>query len=294
LPASGAGGIFAAVDGTHDRNGPPEPPEHVPARLEDLANNYLLLIFAFACYLMATSVAGLLYLAGNVALSVILPGIVGYVVPLAVIAKRYGASFREQFRLHAPDTAMTVVVLAIAASSIYPVDSLTWLFERGRPEDSDYINILLAFKPKGALHFAGMALGIAVITPIGEELLYRGLVQSVLHRNMRPAFAVALAGLLFAIAHGTLYLIPGTAALGVLIGFVFYRTGSLVYPVMIHALFNAVSLVRLHMMSEEAIRASEWSAPSAVVLLGTSAVLAGALYVFHRSTSRAAGTGGGQ
>ncbi len=275
-----------AVNSEQDRNGPPGTPEHSSARLEGRANNYLLLIFAFACYLMSTSVAGLLYLADSVVLSLILPGIVGYMVPLAVIARRYGVSFREQFRIHAPDGTMTVLVLVIAAASVYPVDSLTWLFDRGRSADSDYINILLAFKPKGVLHFAAIALGLAVITPVGEELLYRGLVQSVLHRNMRPALAIVLAAFLFAISHGALYLIPGTAALGLLIGFVFYRTGNLVYPVLIHALINGASLVELHLTSEETIRGAQWAPPSPVPLLVSAAVLAGALYIFARGTAR--------
>ena len=41
-------------------------------------NNWFLLIYAFACFLMASSLVGILYLNGNVVLSVILPGVFGY------------------------------------------------------------------------------------------------------------------------------------------------------------------------------------------------------------------------
>ncbi len=248
-------------------------------------NNWLLLVYAFACYLMASSLAGILYLNGNVVLSVILPGIFGYILPLTIITNRRRLSFTGEFRLLVPDTVTAALVIIIAAAAIYPVDSLSWLFRRERPVDSDYINILLAFKPKGAWHFAAMALGLGVITPLGEELLYRGVIQSVFHRNMTAAAAILFSALVFAICHGVLYIIPGVTLLGIILAYVFYRTGVLTYAVMIHALFNLFSLYRLNGLSEETIQNFEWSAPDAGWLAVSTIVLLAALAMLTRHTA---------
>lgn len=248
-------------------------------------NNWFLLIYAFACFLMATSLVGILYLNGNVVMSVILPGIFGYILPLLILTKRYNLSFTGEFRLHRPDAVTAALAILIAAAAIYPVDALSWLFRRGRPVDSDYIEILLAFKPKGAWHFAGMALGLGLAGPLGEELLYRGTVQSVFHRNMTSASAILLSALVFAASHGVLYVIPGVTGLGIVLGYVFYRTGVLTYAVIIHSIFNLFSLYRLSVISEDTIRGFEWTPPDAGWLAGSLAVLAFALALFSRHTA---------
>ena len=278
-----------------DRNeydGPEGEEPAVEPGLFDRMNNWFLLLYAFACYMMASSLVGILYLNGNVVLSVILPAIFGYMLPLVIITRRYGLSFREEFRLHLPDAATAVLVILIAAAAIYPVDSLSWAFRRGRQVDSDYIEILLAFKPKGVWHFAGMALGLGLAGPLGEELLFRGTVQSIFHRNMKAGAAILLSALVFAASHGVLYLIPGVTLLGVILAWVFYRTGTLTYAVIIHSIFNLFSLYRLSGLSEEAIKAYEWSPPDAGWLAAYSAALVFLLIVFSRHTAAREGPAG--
>ncbi|MDD3642876.1 MAG: type II CAAX endopeptidase family protein [Candidatus Krumholzibacteria bacterium] len=254
----------------HDTGGGPP----IEPGLFGRANNYFLLIYAFACYLMASSLSGLLYLGGRVTLSVILPALIGYLLPLRVLTARYGLSLAGEMRLGRPVAATAALVLAASVAVIYPFDSVAWLFERWRPADSDYISILLAFKPKGILHFIVMALGMAVLTPVGEELLFRGLVQQTFRRNMGAATAIALSGTIFAVAHGTLFLMPAVALLGVMIAWVYHRTQNLIYAILIHAVFNFASLWRLHEATEESLRATDGPGPDWRWLLGSLVVLA--------------------
>ncbi len=270
----------------NDEYGPEGEEPKVEPGLFGRMNNWFLLIYAFACFMMASSLVGILYLNGNVVLSVILPAIFGYILPLAIITRRYNLSFIGQFRLSVPDATTTALVIIIAAAAIYPVDALSWFFRRGRQVDSDYIEILLAFKPKGALHLIGMAVGLGLITPLGEELLYRGTIQAIFHRNMTAIAAILVSALVFALSHGVLYLIPGVTLLGIILAYVFYRTGSLIYTVMIHSIFNLFSLYRLTRLSEDTIREFEWSAPSAGWLIATSLILLFVLVIFNRHTAR--------
>jgi membrane protease YdiL (CAAX protease family) len=278
------------VEERENRYGPEgeEPGEGPGPSLFGRMNNWFLLIYAFACYLMSASLSGILYLGGNVVLSVILPGIFGYLIPLMVLTRRYRLSFSREFRLLAPDLVTTAIVLAAAAAAIYPVDAISWLSERSRPVDTDYINILLAFKPKGIWHFALMALGLGLISPLGEELLFRGLIQSVFHRNMGVTAAIFISALVFGISHGTLYVVPGVTAMGLLLAFVFYRTGNLLYPLMMHCVFNLFSLYRLSRISEETLRSFEWKPPDAVSVAVSLVIFLIVLSVFERHTRRSA------
>jgi membrane protease YdiL (CAAX protease family) len=83
----------------------------------------------------------------------------------------------------------------------------------------------------------------AVLAPLLEELLFRGLVQSMLRRYLGPWSAVLVASGLFALTHRELQNIPALFALGVVLGYNYERTGRLTPPIVIHALFNGMILL---------------------------------------------------
>ena len=88
-------------------------------------------------------------------------------------------------------------------------------------------------------------LGAVVIAPIAEECFFRGVLQTLL-RNLtaRPWLAVLATALAFGVAHAQQpQVIPTIAALGVLLGVSYERSGSLVTPVLLHALFNFKTMV---------------------------------------------------
>lgn len=83
---------------------------------------------------------------------------------------------------------------------------------------------------------------LAALSGIGEEAFFRGALQ--------PEIGLAGATLLFAVAHFVPRrdLLPWSAfalAAGLLFGVLYERTGTLVAPVVAHALVNAVNLRRL-------------------------------------------------
>ncbi len=86
------------------------------------------------------------------------------------------------------------------------------------------------------------AIGTAVIAaPILEEFLFRGVVQQNLSRFLSPIAGIIIASLIF----GLIHIIPQqviTATLsGIVIGSVYYLTGSLVTVVLIHMLNNGLA-----------------------------------------------------
>ena len=85
------------------------------------------------------------------------------------------------------------------------------------------------------------ALSIVVVGPLAEELVFRGIIQTRLLRAMPPWTAVVLQAALFAIIHGTPIQIVYALLLGLALGFLRSRTGSILPGLAAHAAFNAMN-----------------------------------------------------
>ncbi|MCD6380560.1 CPBP family intramembrane metalloprotease [bacterium] len=247
----------------YKKNSPDEnkPPDSTPSMFNRV-NNYLLLSYSVTCFLIYYSVSALLYLNNQIILTIILPGLLAFVLPLYFLARRLSYGFLNEYRIKAPNLSTTWVVLLIAASAILPVDAVSGFFEKFKPVDADYTNLLISIKPKGFQSFLIVAFGIAVAAPFSEELLFRGFIQRILQRNMQKVFAVILSGLIFGALHFDMTLIPGIALLGIIFGYIFVRTENLFYSFSAHALYNFVSLLRLHYTSVNDIETGTISSPS--------------------------------
>lgn len=79
---------------------------------------------------------------------------------------------------------------------------------------------------------------LTVLTPIGEEFLFRGVVQTALFRRYGPIVAVGAAAFCFAIFHGINIVFPVALITGVIAGEIFRRSGSIWPAVVVHGVVN--------------------------------------------------------
>lgn len=96
-----------------------------------------------------------------------------------------------------------------------------------------------------------MAATAVIVAPLVEETVFRGFVYGVVKRFTDPIFAAIVSSALFALAH---FHLGSAVPLFVLaLGFVgaYERTGSLLVPMLMHALFNGISLVALILIGTE-------------------------------------------
>ena len=89
--------------------------------------------------------------------------------------------------------------------------------------------------------FAFSFVAVAVLAPVTEELLYRGLGYSLLERFGALA-SIGLTGLAFAAAHGLLAGLPTLWFFGCALAWLRVRTGSVYPAIVVHALFNGLTL----------------------------------------------------
>jgi len=89
---------------------------------------------------------------------------------------------------------------------------------------------------------------IAVIPAIGEELVFRGLVQNHVFRISHNIHAAIWIGaFLFSAFHLQFYGLVPRMFLGVLFGYLYYFSGSLLYPMIAHFTNNALTLLMLYL-----------------------------------------------
>jgi membrane protease YdiL (CAAX protease family) len=85
------------------------------------------------------------------------------------------------------------------------------------------------------------ALGAAV----SEEFLFRGVLQNGLASRLRGGIAVLLTALVFAILH-TIWRFPPAFVLGIFLGSLYWRTGSLWPSIAAHMTINTVAIATLY------------------------------------------------
>ncbi len=100
----------------------------------------------------------------------------------------------------------------------------------------------------GRAHSGGIVLlflVVAVLTPICEELFFRGFLLRGLERRVGTARAIALSSVLFGAAHLEFIQFPALALFGLLAAVLTVRTDRLGAAVAAHMAFNATALIQL-------------------------------------------------
>ncbi len=84
---------------------------------------------------------------------------------------------------------------------------------------------------------------IVVVAPIFEEILFRKIIcVGLLKKGKSPVFAIVMSALLFALIHFNIHQGILAFILGLLFACVIYRTGKLVYTILMHFVFNFTTL----------------------------------------------------
>ena len=91
----------------------------------------------------------------------------------------------------------------------------------------------------------------AIFAPIFEEWLCRGMVLRGLLTKMKPVWAIVISALFFALIHMNPWQALNAFAIGLIMGYVYYKTGSLWLTMLIHFVNNGSSVVLAQFSSFE-------------------------------------------
>jgi uncharacterized protein len=91
------------------------------------------------------------------------------------------------------------------------------------------------------------AVVLVVVTPVAEELFYRGLLFGSLWPRLGTGWAAVISAALFGASHfaGGAVLVPILFVFGLVQAWVFRWRGTLLAPIVAHGAFNLIALVQL-------------------------------------------------
>ena len=84
---------------------------------------------------------------------------------------------------------------------------------------------------------------VAIFAPIFEEWMCRGMVLRGLLTKMKPGWAIVVSALFFAVIHANPWQALNAFMIGLVMGYVYYKTGSLILTMIIHFVNNGTSVI---------------------------------------------------
>jgi len=171
----------------------------------------------------------------------------GIIGTLALIARRKGrGSLRADFGLavRARDVAWIAAGLGlslVAGWMLLPITELADL--NGSSQE-----VVRQFENANGIEVPLFALGVVLLAPLAEELLFRGALLRALLRRTTPERAVFGSALVFALVHvlgdpETYYYVPAFLLLGLVSGWRATKTGNLSQSIMLHVGFNLLASI---------------------------------------------------
>jgi membrane protease YdiL (CAAX protease family) len=200
-----------------------------------------------------------------------------FTIPSLVVAfvffRRRWISFLQ---LDRPPQGRNILLSAFFILAAFPIAQTTYWINQQLPipewarqmetSATGMLKSLLVMESPQELLFN--LLVVAVLPAIGEELLFRGMIQRNLERlSGRPHLAVWLAGAIFSAIHLQFEGFIPRLILGVALGYLFYWTRNLWVPIAAHFVFNGMQVVAQYALSDkiesldlEEVRDPQWGA----------------------------------
>lgn len=172
------------------------------------------------------------------ATGMIIISVVSSVLTLLLFLLLHWTPATRNYLLTRPWTAMAWVVI-LALGTIIPS---TWLSEQIPYDMPAEMEALLADMMRNRWGY----LAIGILAPLAEEAVFRGAVLRVLLRLFDKKWhwiAIAISAILFGLVHGNVQQFVHATLIGLILGWMYYRTDSILPGVLFHWVNNSAAYV---------------------------------------------------
>ena len=148
------------------------------------------------------------------------------------------SSFGERIKLAPIHPKMNTYIFSLAVCAIMAVQVVNIIpFPTSWIEMAmDNSEMIVSASP------AIQILTVAVMAPLTEEILFRGLMLGVLSKVCNRWLAIVATALVFGLVHGHPIGIIYASCLGLILGWLYIKTGSIIAPILFHTVYNFASL----------------------------------------------------
>jgi len=136
-------------------------------------------------------------------------------------------------------------------------ESLAWFEEALQLQEAETAQVMKKFLTMDSIGALLFNVVLIALTPaICEELLFRGAIQPTLGKLVgNPHVAIVFTGALFSLIHFQFYGFFARWVLGIILGYIFYWSKNLWYPIIAHFLNNGVQVVLVYFGAIDATEA---------------------------------------
>ncbi|GAA5101968.1 type II CAAX endopeptidase family protein [Chryseobacterium ginsengisoli] len=108
-----------------------------------------------------------------------------------------------------------------------------------------------------------MIIMAVICAPIFEEIIFRGIIQKgLMNKDVEPWKAIVFSSIIFGLVHANPWQFVGAVLLGCVLGLIYYKTKSLLLPMLLHGFNNLCSTLLITYTKTEsfadAFKVSEW------------------------------------
>ena len=165
----------------------------------EVFNQYFLLFFSLSCIMSSVFIQQVFISFERLRLGIALSPLLGIIAPMFLLTRRFRPGFRQQFRIRGVTLREVLLIAVGTAAMVVIVDYVYIVAQNFMPAPVDYLEGIKELKPTGAGSIVGTFVGLCVIVPIAEEIVFRGVIQHVFTRNMGGMIGVALASVFFGV-----------------------------------------------------------------------------------------------
>lgn len=231
-----------------------------------------------------------------------------FIIPAIIFARLAGGKILEYYTLKNSGKVLAIFIAILIVAFAQPLISLLteWNANISLPESMSETELWIKKSELDATRITELFLStkmiggllfniflIALIPAIGEELVFRGILQKLLQKWMKnPWIAIFITAFVFSSFHMQFYGFIPRLLLGFVLGYLFYRSGKLWISILVHFVNNAGAVILYYLFAKGSINTHPdllFNFNDNIPILILSIFLfAGSLILFHNIFSKKA------
>ena len=150
----------------------------------------------------------------------------------------------DSFRLNliSINTLKSSAIFSLGVIIIF--DTFDRILHQLVPTPDYIIDLGNIMQPESTLGFVFLFLAVVIMAPVGEEIVFRGFLQKFLEEYWKDITrAVLVTSLFFAMIHFNPFWTVQIYLLGVILGFLAWKTNSIIPSIVLHSMNNGIAFI---------------------------------------------------
>ena len=214
-------------------------------------------VVTFLLVQVLSGVFGAIFKIGDITWRVIL----SCVVTIVILRSFRFFNWRQAFRISSIDWSIGMLGIVAAFFGIISFNIAEEMIQLSDQMQDTFISMSVTIEG---------SLCMAVIAPLAEEIVFRECMLGHMLRNGANRWvSIIVSSLVFGLIHLNPIQIPFATAMGVILAIVYYKSGNIVLPSIIHILNNSAAVIQMRVLGDEVadFRLTEWLGGIAVSVL---------------------------